>query len=108
MTAVQANDLVGMSQLWGTSDGPAADHMDRAELEMRLTVMQRYLTHDEYQIEPSVALARSDDRTRPYVVRVTRAGCVLPVPFELVSVDGGWLVSNVDLTQAGNPSRSCG
>jgi hypothetical protein len=108
MTAVKANDLVAMSQLWGTSSGPAADDMDSAELEMRLTVMQLYLTHDEYQIEPAVALVGLDDRTRAYVVRVTRAGCVLPVPFELVSVGGGWLVSSVDLTQAGNPSRSCG
>ena len=64
MAAVEANDLVAMSQLWGTSSGPAADDMDLAELEMRLTVMQRYLTHDEYQIEPRVTLGRLDDRTR--------------------------------------------
>jgi hypothetical protein len=108
MSAVQANDLVTMGQLWGTPDGPAIDHMDRAELEKRLTVMQAFLTNDEYQIEPSVSLVRLDDRTRAYQVRLTRSGCVHSVPFELVSVGGGWLVSNVDVTQAGNPARRCG
>ena len=107
MTAVKDNDLAAMSRLWGTSSGPAAEEMDLAELEMRLTVMQAYLTHEEYEIEPAVALVRLDDNVRAFLVRVTRAGCVLQVPFQLVSAGEGWLVSSVDLTQAGNPSRTC-
>jgi hypothetical protein len=108
MSAVQANDVVTMGQLWGTSDGPAIGRMDRTELEMRLTVMQRYLRHDEYEILPGLATVRLDDRERAFRVQLTRAGCVHAVPFELVQVGGGWLVSNIDVTQAGNPSRRCG
>ncbi len=107
MSAVEANNLRAMGQLWGTKDGPSLDDMDRDELDMRLTVMQRYLTHEEYEILVSVSTARVDDRTRAYDIRLTRSGCVHDVPFELVRVGGGWLVSNVDLAQAGNPARSC-
>ena len=107
MSAVEANNLFAMGQLWGTKDGPSIDDMDRAELDMRLTVMQRYLTHEEYEILEGGLTARVDDRTRAYQIRLKRAGCVHDVPFELVRVGGGWLVSNVDLAQAGNPARTC-
>ena len=107
MSAVDANNLLAMAQLWGTRDGPSIEKMDRTELDMRLTVMRSYLTHEEYEILASGSLARADDRTRAYDIRLTRAGCVHTVPFELVRVGGGWLVSNVDLTRAGNPARSC-
>ncbi len=107
MSAVDANNLLAMAQLWGTRDGPSIEKMDRTELDMRLTVMRSYLTHEEYEILASGSLARVDDRARAYDIRLTRAGCVHMVPFELVRVGGGWLVSNVDLTRAGNPARSC-
>ncbi len=107
MSAVEANNLFAMGQLWGTKDGPSIDDMDRAELDMRLTVMQRFLTHEEYEILEGGLTARVDDRTRAYQIRLKRAGCVHDVPFELVRVGGGWLVSNVDLAQAGNPARTC-
>ena len=107
MSAVEANNLFAMGQLWGTKDGPSIEEMDSAELDMRLTVMLRYLTHEEYEILEGGLTTRVDDRTRAYQIRLKRAGCVHDVPFELVRVGGGWLVSNVDLAQAGNPARSC-
>jgi hypothetical protein len=108
MEAVQANDLDRMGQLWGTASGPAAKDMDRGELQMRLTVMQRYLTHDQYEVTSRGASAGQADRTRTYQVRLTRRGCVLDIPFQLVRSGGGWLVGVVDVTRAGNPARSCG
>ncbi len=108
MSAVEANNLFAMGQLWGTKDGPSIEEMDSAELDMRLTVMRSYLTHDEYEIVASGSTARVDDRNRAYDIRLTRAGCVHNVPFELVRVGGGWLVSKIDLTRAGNPARACG
>ena len=108
LSAVEASDLATMAQLWGTSSGPALDQMDRGELDMRLTVMQRYLSHESYEITPVEATALSDVRTRLYQVRLTRRGCVVNVPFQVTRTGEGWLVSNVDLTQAGNPARSCG
>ncbi len=104
MSAVEAKNLVAMGQLWGTTRGPAVEKMDPADLEKRLTVMQRYLTHDEYEVR---AGAMAGDRLRSYQIQLTRAGCVHTVPFELVRLGGGWLVSNIDLTQAGNPAREC-
>ncbi len=107
MSAVQANDLVSMSQLWGTEDGPAARKMERAELSQRLTVMQIMLKHERYEITADVLTAGLDDETRAYHLRLMRLGCQVDVPFELVRVGEGWLVSVIDLTQAGNPARAC-
>ena len=108
MSAVEANNLVAMGQLWGTKKGPSVEEMDHTELEMRLTVMQSYLSHDEYEVLEGLASLRVDEGTRAYQIRLTRAGCVHNVPFELVRVGGEWLVSSVDLAQAGNPARACG
>ncbi len=107
MSAVQANDLVSMSQLWGTKDGLAARKMERAELNQRLTVMQIMLQHERYEIMPDLLTAGLDDKTRAYHLRLMRLGCQVDVPFELVRVGEGWLVSVIDLTQAGNPARAC-
>lgn len=107
MGAVEANNLVAMAQLWGTASGPALEEMDRADLQKRLFVMQTYLAHDEYEVFAVMTGFLVDEKNRAYQIRLTRAGCVHDVPFELVRVDGGWLVSNVDLAQAGNPARSC-
>ncbi len=107
MSAVQANDLVSMSQLWGTKDGLAERKMERAELNQRLTVMQIMLKHERYEITADVSIAGLDDKTRAYRLRLMRLGCQVDVPFELVRVGEGWLVSVIDLTQAGNPARAC-
>ena len=107
MSAVEANSLIAMGQLWGTKKGLAADKMDRTELDKRLTVMQLYLVNDEYEIVASRSAARRDDGVRAYQIRLTRAGCVHNVPVELLRVGGWWLVSNIDLAQAGNPARRC-
>ncbi len=107
MTAVQANDLVSMSQLWGTKNGPAARRMERAELNQRLTVMRIMLKHERYEITTDVTVAGLDDRTRAYQLRLMRMGCEIDVPFQLLRVGAGWLVSVIDLTQAGNPARAC-
>ncbi len=107
MSAVQANDLVSMSQLWGTKDGPAAQRMERAELNQRLTVMQIMLKHERYEITADVSAVGLDDETRAYQLRLTRLGCQVDVPFQLIRVGEGWLVSIIDLTQAGNPARDC-
>ena len=108
MNAVQANDLRAMGQLWGTKSGPMAGRMDADQLDMRLTVMQRYLAHEKYQIVPAPSTATVREGRRRYQVELTRLGCVIQVPIELVQVKSGWLVNNVDLTRAGNPGRACG
>lgn len=107
MNAVQANDLRAMGQLWGTKSGPMVGRMDADQLDMRLTVMQRYLVHEKYQLVPASATATVREGRRRYRVELTRFGCVVQVPIELVWVKSGWLVNNIDLTQAGTPGRPC-
>lgn len=108
MNAAKANDLAAMARLWGTRRGPMVGRMDPGELDRRLTVMQRYLTHERFEVLEGVASVTAREDVRSYRVRITRRGCVHVVPFELVRIDGGWLVSNVDLDEAGNPGRVCG
>ena len=106
MNAVRASDVEAMAQLWGTREGPAADHMDSEQLDMRLAVMIRFLAHERYQVaERRTAVPREGYRS--YQVELTRQGCLLLVPFETVLTGRGWLVSNVDLEQAGTPGRPC-
>jgi hypothetical protein len=110
LAAVQANSLVGMGQLWGTANGPASDNLDRATLEQRLTVIRIYLEHEEFTIVPGDPAAGVDvDAGEMAVfVKLSRRGCTPTVPFTLVPHSGRWLVRDIDLAAAGNPSRRCG
>lgn len=107
MTAVQANDLRAMSNLWGSSKGPASSYMDRSQLEQRLTIIQVYLATEQYEILPPGLSAHPGSQERAFSVRLTRRGCTATVPVTLVRYQQGWLVSAIDLASAGNPARAC-
>ena len=108
MAAVADTNLVAMANLWGTDDGPMIGRMDPDQLRMRLTVMQRYLRHDRYELrDQESSLFGSQEGRRHYQVRVYRSGCVADIPIELVLVGRGWFVTNVDLAAAGSPVRRC-
>jgi hypothetical protein len=109
LSAIRAEDTDAMAQVWGTSSGPAADRLDRDELEQRLTVMKVYLEHEEYAIVPGVRDPTIDVRRgeRLVVVRLTRKGCTPMVPFTLTPYQNGWLIRDVKLEAAGNPARNC-
>lgn len=109
MHAVSANSVIGMGQLWGTAKGPALGSMDRAILEQRLTVIRIYLEHEDFEIVPGDPVSGVDMAAgeRAVFVRLNRRGCTPTVPFTLVPHAGGWLIRNIDLAAAGNPSRSC-
>lgn len=108
LNGVKANSLSTMGETWGTSRGPAATYMDRAELEQRLTVIRTFLEHEKFEVLGSQAggLPTRDQR-RVIQVRLTRRGCQPVVPFTVIPYGGGWLVSDIDLSAAGNPQRSC-
>jgi hypothetical protein len=48
--AVKAQDIQAMSTIFGTSNGPARDQIDRAELEKRMMIMQCYFNHDKFRV----------------------------------------------------------
>lgn len=50
LNAVKAQDIQAMSTIFGTSNGPARDQIDRAELEKRMLIMQCYFNHDKFRI----------------------------------------------------------
>jgi hypothetical protein len=109
MNAVKANSLVGMGELWGTADGPASVNMERATLDQRLTVIRIYLEHESFDIVSGDPVVGADIQPgeRAVFVRLTRKGCTPTVPFTLVPYRDGWLIRNIDLAAAGNPSRRC-
>ncbi|UCG86443.1 MAG: hypothetical protein JSW71_21505 [Gemmatimonadota bacterium] len=109
LSAVRAQDMNQMSDLWGSSAGPASERMDSQTLEQRLTVMRIYLEHEEYTIVPRPAdmLVEVQAGEQAVFVRLTRKGCTPVVPFTVAPYRGGWLIRNIDLEKAGNPARRC-
>ncbi len=105
MRAVADSNLTKMAQLWGTSKGAAATTRQPADYERRVVVIQSYLRNDDYRIATDAA--ESEGR-RGMQVELRRQACTWSVPFTVVkSAKDGWVVSNIDLTRAGNPVRPC-
>ena len=110
MQAVNDTNLVAMGQLWGTEQGPAANRMPRDELEKRLIIMQRYLSNNSFEVQPAQpgTVLPQSNAEQFYSVRFVRSdGCARTVPFTVVRSGNGWLVSDIDLSQAGTPGRPC-
>lgn len=109
LNAVKANSLSAMAETWGTARGPAVGYMDRTELEQRLMVIRAYLDHESFEIlgSPPTDLAQQNAQRRVVQVRLTRKGCQPVVPFTVIPYGRGWLVTDIDLSAAGNPQRPC-
>ena len=108
MSAVGANNLVRMGELWGTERGAAIRSMDGEELHQRLSVIRQYLRHDSYSIVGELGSGLlGDERHRIFQIRMVRHGCSRLVPFTLVEASEGWLIQNIDLAAVGNPAAPC-
>ncbi len=108
LNAVRANSLAAMGELWGSPRGPARSYMSREEMDQRLAVIRTYLEHERFEIlESQAVLPAAPDGRRSLQVRLTRKGCTPVVPFTVVAYGSGWLVSDIDLSAAGNPQRRC-
>lgn len=108
LDAIRGPSMETMSELWGTSSGPAVDDMEESELLKRLSVIVVYLQHERYEITPATdALLRGTGNERRVRVQLFRSGCTPVVPFTLTRWRDKWLVSNIDLTPIGNPAVSC-
>ena len=106
LTAVKANDLTAMGDVWGSSRGPANTWMKNDELQKRLTVMRAVLVHDSFAIDPGTFPGNASEE-RVVRVRLTRGNCTPVVPFTAREYRGRWIVSAIDLEAAGNPARPC-
>lgn len=106
MLAVADSNLVQMANLWGGLGGPAAKTRQPPDYERRIAIMQAYLRNESHRIV-SDAPDGSDAR-HALQVEIRRQLCSWVVPFTAIKLgDGTWIVSQVDLTAAGNPARPC-
>jgi hypothetical protein len=96
-----------MGDLWGSSKGPANAWMEVDSRGKRLEVIRITLASDSYAVDPAGTQPGGSDRERMVRVQLRRNNCQPTVPFTLLRVGDGWLVSNIDLDAAGNPRRPC-
>lgn len=105
MRAVSDSNMTKIAELWGSSKGPASVTRQPSDYQRRIVLIQSYLRHDDYRITADAADG-NDNRTMQIELR--RQACTWTVPFTVTRAGkAGWLVSNIDLTHAGNPVRPC-
>lgn len=95
--AVRAQDLQGVSDVWGNAEAPTRELIkDREEVERRLLIMVRVLCHDESRI--GVAQVAEGGRTQ-HTVELSNQGRKASVPFFTVRnrTTGRWFVEDIDL-----------
>jgi hypothetical protein len=106
LQAAADSNLTRMSQLWGTTRGPARTTGQPNDYEKRVFIMQSYLrgsTHRVVADNPGAA-----EGQRVVHVQIRRADCVYMVPFTAVrSNSGTWVVNSFDLDILGTPGRPC-
>ena len=119
MTAVKANNLTRMGDLFGSPRGPASSYANRDYLKRQLQTIQKYWDHTGYRIIegplPSAPLnstfkdVPSSDQMRDYRIELQRStGCVQVGLMTLVRTNqGGWLVYDAHLESVGNPTARC-
>ena len=106
MQAVADSNLDKMASLWGTANGPAAKTNVPPDYRRRIAVMQAYLRNGSFRITSDQPQAT--ENRRAVQVELKRDTCTWSVPFVAIkTVDGTWLVTQVDLAAAGNPARPC-
>ena len=112
MQAVADSNIARMGRYWGSGKGPAAIVNQPADHEQRLTVTQSFLRNSAFRIirmdpDPSASermtVTVDLDRRDP-----GGTTCVKQVPFSVIKTGKyGWIVSSIDLNQAGAPTRPC-
>jgi hypothetical protein len=105
MKAVADSNLAAIGTYWGTASGPASETNQPPDWQKRVAVMQAYLKSDSYRITADGP--GSDLNHRDVQVEIKRQVCTWSVPFVTVKSGQRWLVTQVDISAAGNPARPC-
>lgn len=107
VAAATDSNIARMAQAWGTANGAAAVTGQPAQWEQRLRVVQVYLRGGTWRVLNSTQGTGAED-TRVVMMQFTRGTCVKSIPFGTIRTSrGGWLVSEVDVSAAGNPVNPC-
>jgi hypothetical protein len=105
MEAVADSNLAKMATFWGTANGPASKTKQPPDWQRRIAIMQAYLQNDSFRLTADVP--GSDQDHRDLQVEIRRGSCTWSVPFVAVKSGQGWVVTEVDISTAGNPARGC-
>ena len=106
LAAVRENDLARMGEIYGSDRGPVNYWMASAEREKRLMILESFLYHERYDLDPRTLPGDGAD-LRVVRVRIERNNCRPVVPFTTRRYREGWLVQSFDIEAAGNPRRPC-
>jgi len=105
MQAVADSNLAKMAALWGTTSGPSSKTKQPPDYQRRIAIMRAYLRNDSFHL---ISDSPETPERRALRVQIKRQACSWIVPFVAVkATDGSWLVTQVDIAQAGNPARPC-
>lgn len=110
--AVADSNINAMARMWGTESGPASVTGKPDNYGRRLEVTQVYLRNSPYKVTGTGEVANDRNRRTVQVeldrVDIDGKHCVRPLSVGVVNAGKlGWIVENIDLTQAGTPGRSC-
>jgi hypothetical protein len=95
LTAVRAQDLQAMSVVFGTSNGPARDNMEREQLDKRLIILQCYFNHDKSRM---LGETPGEGGHRIFTVELTRGRLVkAPRFYTIRGPDDRWFVDNMEI-----------
>lgn len=104
LDAANVEDFETMTNLFGTSDGPAVDEFGIEDVEARMIFLSRLLKHSDYSMSQVNLAMLGPDRVR-YEVRMngTRKGDVTVPVIVVPTRSGRWFVErlNVDALAAG-------
>lgn len=93
--AVRTQDLTALSLVWGTAQGPSRASLPAEQVEMRGTIMMRYLKHDSAQLLDNSTAAGG---LRMMRVELTCNGRRATTTLTAVpTAEGRWYVQNVEL-----------
>lgn len=91
---VKAQNIQAMSQVWGTTKGPAREQIPREELEKRILVMQCYFSHDSYR----VVRDQRTERGHTFQIALTKGTVTRETAFYTVrGPSNRWFVENADM-----------
>jgi len=97
LAAAKAQNLPGMSAVWGTNQGPAVAHLKADEAEKRLIIMQCLVTHDQWTFAEERARLVMGGR-QEYLVRLRLRETTVQTTFTAIEGPGRrWYVETIDL-----------
>ncbi len=95
LAAVKAQDLQAMSVVFGTSNGPSRDNMDREQLDKRLVILQCFFNHDAARVYGETP---GKGTHRVFTVELTRGRQTRTPHFYTIQGPGGrWFVDDMEI-----------